>query len=78
MIIDYVDDTALRLGKPFAVICIVLGIITLLSGFVRYYYAENMLITGHYPMSSVSAFILVATTVVFIVLYLILCVKIIF
>ncbi|KAL6016682.1 hypothetical protein CJI97_001313 [Candidozyma auris] len=36
VIIDYGDDTALRLGKPFAVICIVLGIITLLSGFHLY------------------------------------------
>lgn len=78
VIIEYGNSSTLSLGKPFAVVCIVLGIITLITGFVRFYYAENMLTEGYYPMSSVSAFIAVAMVSIVTVLYVIVTAKVIF
>lgn len=78
ILIEHGSETTLKLGKPFAVICIALGIITLITGFVRFYYAENLLTEGHYPMSSVSAVIAVGVVTIVTVLYVILVVKVIF
>lgn len=78
IIIEFGKESTLSLGKPFAVICIVLGIITLVTGFVRFYYAENLLAEGYYPMSTLSAFIIVTVVLIVTILYIISASKIIF
>lgn len=76
--IEFGDNSAMSLGKPFAVICIVLGIIILITGFARFYYVERSLVADIYPKSSVSAFAMAAAATLITTLYVVLSVKIIF
>ena len=47
-----------KYSRPLGAIIIVLGLITLLFGMVRYFTIQNALIGGNYPVARVSTIIL--------------------
>lgn len=64
--LDHSSKVINSYGKPLGCIFIVLGILTLLAGIVRFFKVQQMLVYNHYPASrlSVLALILIILVVV--------------
>lgn len=62
--------------KPMASVCIVIGIVVLLIGVFRFYYAQRLLSENRFPVSTVSTTLALLMSLVIVALYLVLAVRI--
>lgn len=64
------------LGQPISVMCVLLAILSLAFGIIRYYRVQQELIKNHFPAARVSMGVLVAVVAAVVVLVLALDIKI--
>lgn len=63
-----VNSAILKMGKPLGLIFIILGIVTLIFGFIRFFKVQAMLTKNYYPASRLSIITLIITIFVIILL----------
>lgn len=60
------------LAKPISSVCIILGILVLIMGFIRYNHVTFQMVNGHFPMLMISALFVAIAALAVIILYVVL------